>query len=88
MKIVVSIFFIVIMSGMGICLIIGAAQSIYSKFIENRPCCTVCGCRFIPRAKEKYLIFEKKRMFECFDCPRCGCQNVIHPRGEIEIDRR
>lgn len=57
--------------------------------------CKVCGKRFRPLSKNKYIVTEKigafegltkaPKMFECFDCTRCGCQNIVNIReGKLE----
>ena len=61
--------------------------------------CKVCGKRFRPTAKMRYLatetlapidVFTKaRRVFECFDCPKCGCQNFVNirmPEYEVTTD--
>ena len=53
--------------------------------------CKVCGKKFIPRKDKKYEIkrrsenmmmdmFNRPVIYECFDCPRCGCQLVVNVR--------
>ena len=53
--------------------------------------CKVCNTRFFPQKEAMYLSAEKTaplsalvssppRMFECFDCPRCGCQTAVNIR--------
>lgn len=52
--------------------------------------CKVCGKRFVPKAQDRYLCEENvpvlvrltkaPMVFECFDCPRCGCQCVANIR--------
>lgn len=59
--------------------------------------CKVCGKRFKAIAENKYIAIEKigvlqglaktPRRFECFDCSKCGCQNIVNIRegdGENE----
>ena len=47
--------------------------------------CTVCGFEFKPK-EEDYYISERKSFLsdpitmECYDCPNCGCQAVLHTR--------
>ena len=51
-----------------------------------RKCCT-CGKRFNLLAKNRYEVVVKPAGLECltkgttyfnaFDCPRCGCQNIV-----------
>lgn len=61
--------------------------------------CKVCGKRFKPLAEKKYIAVEKigalecltkqSKQFECFDCPKCGCQNIVNIREEaLEIKER
>ena len=58
--------------------------------------CKVCGKRFKAIAENKYIAIEKigalegltkaPKIFECFDCNKCGCQNIVNIREEsIEI---
>ena len=52
--------------------------------------CKVCRTRFIPGKRAMYLASEKvgplpalttaARTYECFDCPRCGCQIAVNVR--------
>lgn len=52
--------------------------------------CKVCKRYFRPKADKKYLVTnapvglkilsEAPRTFEAFDCPRCGCQNIVNIR--------
>ena len=53
--------------------------------------CKVCHTRFIPNKEAMYLSTEKaapftavfsqpSRIYECFDCPRCGCQTAVNIR--------
>ena len=56
--------------------------------------CKICGKRMKLDKEEKYEIYnvpqglkcltEKTVIYECFDCPKCGCQNIINIR---EINR-
>lgn len=53
--------------------------------------CNVCGKRFKLLAKNRYevtvlpvgfnILTEKAVFYNAFDCPHCGCQNII---GVIE----
>lgn len=56
--------------------------------------CKICGKEFELKKENKYLATEKisafgalkqlPKTFEAFDCPHCGCQNVINIReGEV-----
>ena len=58
--------------------------------------CKVCGKRYKAIAENKYIAIEKigaleglakaPKKFECFDCSKCGCQNIVNIREEsIEI---
>ena len=56
--------------------------------------CTVCGKRFNPKKTQRYEVSpetdvgileslfksETTKIIECFDCPRCGCQNAVNTR--------
>lgn len=52
--------------------------------------CKVCGKRFKALAENKYIAVERigtfeglakaPRMYECFDCKKCGCQNIVNIR--------
>ena len=52
--------------------------------------CKVCGKRYKAIASKKYIVAEKlaafeglskaPRQFECFDCAKCGCQNIVNIR--------
>ena len=58
--------------------------------------CKVCNKRFKPWAQRRYEVIKepaplealakKAVIFEAFDCPRCGCQNIVNIR-EPEIDK-
>ena len=63
--------------------------------------CKVCGMRFTPNAEKRYLATERlaplaslttaAKVYECFDCPRCGCQNFVNirmPKYEVKTDDR
>ena len=61
--------------------------------------CKVCGKRYKAIAENKYIAIEKigaleglakvPKTFECFDCIKCGCQNIVNIREEqIEIKER
>lgn len=54
--------------------------------------CDVCGRRFRLLAKNRYevvkrstgfLLKQESVYFNAFDCPHCGCQNII---GVVEKD--
>jgi len=52
--------------------------------------CKVCRTRFAGSKDTMYLATEKTavlsalttptKAFECFDCPKCGCQNAVNVR--------
>ena len=53
--------------------------------------CKICKKYFNAKAKDKYLIIKAKTLaemfnktddtvLECFDCPKCGCQNIVNVR--------
>ena len=51
--------------------------------------CKVCSRRFKLNKRNKYLIEKSggllacalpKEIYEAFDCPRCGCQNIVNVR--------
>lgn len=55
--------------------------------------CKVCNTRFAPTSEKLYLVKERvgglallaagsnPRILECFDCPSCGCQNMVNIRA-------
>ena len=58
--------------------------------------CKVCNRFFMPKAKDRYqvvkgptlseaLIGESNKIFECFDCPKCGCQNIVNIREGVDV---
>nr|DAF84113.1 MAG TPA: LysW biosynthesis protein LysW [Caudoviricetes sp.] len=52
--------------------------------------CKICGKRFKLMKENRYLATEKiaafgtltklPKVFEAFDCPHCGCQNIVNTR--------
>lgn len=57
--------------------------------------CRVCGKRFKALKEDKYIVVEKigafegiaraPKVYECFDCKKCGCQNIVNIReGEAD----
>lgn len=60
--------------------------------------CEVCGKEFIPKSKDRYTAKENMvkgglsaafsgelknpELYDCFDCPQCGCQMVVNRRLE------
>lgn len=59
--------------------------------------CKVCNRFFKLKAENKYLVVnepiflkaltEKTTVFEAFDCPWCGCQNVVNVREAHAIEK-
>ena len=57
--------------------------------------CKVCKRRFVVNKNDKYLAQKARSItdaimtapvtYEAFDCPRCGCQNIVNVR-EPEVD--
>lgn len=56
--------------------------------------CKVCNKRFSLNKENKYevinrptglnVLTERTKIYEAFDCPRCGCQNIVNIReGDI-----
>ena len=56
-------------------------------------CCKVCGKRLNLKAENRYEIREVPKglrvlvegavVYEAFDCPKCGCQNIVNIRKEV-----
>lgn len=56
--------------------------------------CKICGKRFKLMKENRYLATEKigalegltkaSKIFEAFDCPYCGCQNIVNIREKGE----
>lgn len=59
--------------------------------------CKVCGKEFIPKSQDRYTARENEskggivaalsgesgpELYDCFDCPQCGCQMVVNRRLE------
>ena len=54
--------------------------------------CKVCGKRMKLNAKDRYDVYsnlaplqclvENVKHYEAFDCPKCGCQNIVNVREE------
>jgi hypothetical protein len=50
--------------------------------------CKVCGKYFRANKENKYevtvrpvglsALVEETKIYECFDCPKCGCQNIVN----------
>lgn len=55
--------------------------------------CKVCGKRFSAKAKNRYEIVKDPKglrclvedvvVYEAFDCPKCGCQNIVNVREDV-----
>ena len=65
----------------------------------NRYECQICGALFELNKANRYLIVENEApimavftspaTYECFDCPKCGCQNRVNERkGGYIIDEQ
>lgn len=50
--------------------------------------CKVCGRYFRAKKEDRYevtvnpvglnVLTERTKTYECFDCPKCGCQNIVN----------
>lgn len=55
--------------------------------------CKICGKEFELREEDRYfvinnsVIFQQKKLGEAFDCPYCGCQNVVNKRYKTKRTR-
>lgn len=67
--------------------------------IDNGYKCQICGALFKLNKASRYLIaddeapimamFIEPATYECFDCPKCGCQNRVNERkGGCIIDEQ
>lgn len=65
----------------------------------NRYECQICGALFELNKANRYVIVEDEApltaifsvpvTYECFDCPKCGCQNRVNERkGGCIIDKQ
>lgn len=65
----------------------------------NRYKCQICGALFKLNKASRYLtmdneapimaVFSVPTTYECFDCPKCGCQNRVNERkGSCIIDEQ
>lgn len=65
----------------------------------NRYECQICGALFELNKANRYVIVEDEATltaifsvpvtYECFDCPKCGCQNRVNERkGSYIIDEQ
>lgn len=61
--------------------------------------CQICGALFELNKANRYLteeneapimaVFTSPVTYECFDCPKCGCQNRVNERkGDCIIDEQ
>lgn len=59
------------------------------KKLEKINVCKICGKQFDLIKENKYIVQENnglnsavngRKKFECFDCPTCGCQNIVNLR--------
>lgn len=54
--------------------------------------CKACGRFFRLKKRDKYVVknynsvfdavMSTETVYECFDCPKCGCQNIVNIREE------
>ena len=68
------------------------ALAIYVKNMEKEKIikCKICGSKLELKKENKYLVLENKGIteifnngntyYECVDCSKCGCQNIINIR--------
>lgn len=59
--------------------------------------CKICEKEFELKKENKYIVTEKiaafgtlaklPKTFEAFDCPYCGCQNIVNTREGEVIER-
>lgn len=52
--------------------------------------CNICGKRFDAKKENRYeimkkavgfnILYDRDKILECFDCPLCGCQNIVNER--------
>lgn len=60
--------------------------------------CKVCGKRFKLKKENKYIkikypaglsvLIDNTVFYECFDCPKCGCQNIVNIREGEEDENK
>lgn len=73
-----------------------ATQEIKSNAeIYNGYRCKLCGAHYELNKADKYLlkvnsgIFLPPETYECYDCPKCGCQVIANVRKEgLRIDEQ
>lgn len=66
----------------------GCGRSLNKKDAKMK--CKICGVNFVLDKDNKYIVlddyipfsFSARKMFEAFDCPVCGCQNIVNERKE------
>lgn len=68
------------------------ALAIYVKNMEKEKIikCKICGTKLELKKENKYVVSENKSLseivkegntyFECIDCSKCGCQNILNIR--------
>lgn len=66
-----------------------SSEDIDVKDLKKINICKSCGKQFDLVKENKYIVQENKglngiatgtKKFECFDCPHCGCQNILNIR--------
>lgn len=70
----------------GVCKSKGGCGRMDKKDTKMR--CKVCGVNFVLDKSNKYIVMDnhslfdlsERKMFEAFDCPVCGCQNIVNER--------
>ena len=50
--------------------------------------CDVCNYEFIVNKTETYRVrksdlFSQNNIYDAIDCPKCGCQKILHYRADI-----
>lgn len=67
--------------------------------VKGMATCKICGRDFPLLEEEHYIATDVKKtglvtvisgddgpqLFDSFDCPRCGCQNIMQPRKRISL---
>lgn len=55
----------------------------------GRMICNICNKEFELKKENRYLVYKQdlsiivnRNLLEAFDCPFCGCQNVVNERYE------
>lgn len=62
--------------------------------------CKICECEFVPEKKEHYISRDEvkfglsnltggmeEKIYDTFDCPQCGCQNIMCERKRSLIGK-